>query len=85
MPCLINSKTLKMISQVESFLCPNKQGTPKEGWRIQQQKICASAYHNKDEDNSPKNHNQNNTMFRHNSETNHNFNFKRFQNVSLYK
>ncbi len=40
MPCLINSQTLKMISQVESFLCPDKQGTPEEDGRIQQPKRC---------------------------------------------
>ena len=49
-----------MISQVESFLCPDKQWTPKEGWRIQCPKHV-STYQNKDEDNSPKNHNQNNS------------------------
>ena len=27
-----------MISQVESFLCPDKQGTPEEGRRIQRPK-----------------------------------------------
>ena len=58
MPCLINSQTLKMISQVESFLCPYKQGTTEEGKRIQQLKNI-STYNNKDEDNSPKNHTQN--------------------------
>ena len=57
-PCLINSQTLKMISLVESFLCPNKQGTPEEGHRIQRPKHI-STYHNKDEDNRLKNHNQN--------------------------
>ena len=58
-PCLINSQTLKMICQVESFLCPDKQGTPEEGRRIQQPKRCVSINNNKDEDNSPKNHSQN--------------------------
>ena len=41
--CLINSQTLRMVSQVESFLCPDKQGTPEEGWNIQRPKptqIC---------------------------------------------
>ena len=52
-PCLINSQTLKMISQVESFLCPNKRGKTKEGWRIQWPKRCEKKT-NKDEDNSPK-------------------------------
>ena len=28
---LFDQQTLKMISHVESFLCPNKQGTPEEG------------------------------------------------------
>ena len=60
MPCLINSQTLKMISQVESFPSPDKQGTHEEGWRIQQPKHCVSIYCNKDEDKSLKNHNQNN-------------------------
>ena len=41
-----------MISHVESFLCPDKQGTLEEGWRIQQLKRCEK--NNKDEDNSPK-------------------------------
>ena len=41
-----------MISQVESFLCPDKQGTPEEGQRIQRLKHCEKK--NKDEDNSPK-------------------------------
>ena len=53
MPCLINSQTLKMISQVESFLCPDKQGAPEEGRRIQWLKCCKKK-NNKDEDNSPK-------------------------------
>ena len=57
--CLINSQTLKMISQVESFLCPDKQGTPEEGRRIQQPKHCVTTNDNKDEENSPKNHTQN--------------------------
>ena len=61
MPCLINSQTLKMISQVESFLCLHKQKTPEEGLRIHRPKQYVSIHHNKDEDNSPKNHNQNNT------------------------
>ena len=41
-----------MISQIESFLCPDKQGTPEKGWRIQWLKHCGK--NNKDEDNSPK-------------------------------
>ena len=31
-------QTLKMISQVETFLCPDKQGAPEEGRRIKQLK-----------------------------------------------
>ena len=58
--CLINSQTLKMISLVESFLCPDKQETPEEGQRMQWPK-CVSTNYNKDKDNSQKNHNQNNT------------------------
>ena len=58
---VINSQTLKMISQVELFLCLDKRGTPEEDWRIQWSKCCVSLYHNKDEDNSPKNRKQNNT------------------------
>ena len=50
MPCLINSQILKMISLVESLLY---SVAPEEGWRIHWPK-CASKYHNKDEDNSPK-------------------------------
>ena len=49
---------LKHVSQVESFLCPDKQGTPEESWRIQWPQHCVSTNNNKDEDNSPKNHNQ---------------------------
>ena len=45
-------QTLKMISQVESFLCPDKQGTPEEGWRIQRPKHYGNK--NKDKDNSLK-------------------------------
>ena len=48
-----------MISQVESCLCSDKQGTPEEFQRIQHPKCCVSTYHTKDEDNSRKNHNQN--------------------------
>ena len=59
-PCLINSQTLRMISQVASFLYTDKQGTPEEGQRIQCPKHCVLNYLNKDEDNSVKNHNQNN-------------------------
>ena len=36
--CLINSQTLNMISQVESFLCPDKQG------RIYKPKRCVSTH-----------------------------------------
>ena len=42
-----------MISQVESFLCPDKQGTPEEGRMIQPPKRYNNN-NNKDEDNSPK-------------------------------
>ena len=45
-------KVWLLISQVESFLCPDKQGTPEDGRRIQQLK--RSEKNNKDEDNSPK-------------------------------
>ena len=48
-----------MISQVESFLYPNKQRTPEEGQRIQQQKHRVTTNNNEDEDNSPKNNTQN--------------------------
>ena len=48
MPCLINSQTVKLISQVESFLCPDKQGTPKEGRRIQWPKHCEKNNEGKD-------------------------------------
>ena len=46
--------------EVESFLFSDKQGKPKESRRMQQTKFCVSTYYDKDEDNSPKNHNQNN-------------------------
>ena len=52
----------KMISQDESFLSPDKQGTPEEGWRIQWLKHCVTTNNNKDEDNSLKNHTQNTFM-----------------------
>ena len=42
-----------MISQVESFLGPDKQGTPEEGRRIKRPKRYEKPP-NKDEDNSPK-------------------------------
>ena len=42
-----------MISQVESFLYSDKQGTPEEGQRIQQPKHVSTNNH-KDEDNSKK-------------------------------
>ena len=50
---LIKLVVHELVSQVESFLCPDKQGTPEKGWRIQQAKRCVSTNNNKDED-SPK-------------------------------
>ena len=50
-----------MISQVESFLCPHKQDKPEEGRRLQRPKRFVLTYHNKDEENIPKNHNKNNS------------------------
>ena len=50
-----------MISQTESFLSPDKQGTLEEGRRIKRPKRFISTYHNKGKDNSSKNHNENNT------------------------
>ena len=41
---------------IESFLCPDKQGTPEEGWKIQRPKHCVTTNNNKDKDNSSKNH-----------------------------
>ena len=41
-----------MISKDEAFLYADKQGTPEEGRRIQQLKLCEK--NNKDEDNSLK-------------------------------
>ena len=61
MLCMINSKPLKKISQTESFLSPDKQGTPEEGQRIQWPKCWVLTNTNWDEDNSLKNHHQNNT------------------------
>ena len=52
--CLINSRTLKIISLVVSFLCPCKQGTPEEGRGIQRPKRWVSINNYKYEDNSPK-------------------------------
>ena len=53
-PCLTNSQTLKMISQVKPYLYPEKQRTPEEGRRMQQPKRCVLNSNNKHEDNSPK-------------------------------
>ena len=58
---LLDQQTLEMISQVESFLCPNKQGSLKESRGIQWLKCCVSTNNNKDEENSPKSHTQNNS------------------------
>ena len=51
-----------MISQFESFLCPDKEGIPDEGRKISPPNRCVSTNNKKkkNEDNSPKNHNQNN-------------------------
>ena len=43
------------------FLFSDKQETLEEGRRLQRPKSHVSTYHNKDEDKSPKNHNQNNS------------------------
>ena len=59
MSLFFNSQTLKMISQVESFLYPDKQGSPEDEWRIQQPKCFAIINNNKVENNSPENHTQN--------------------------
>ena len=40
-----------MVSQVESYLRPDKQGTPEEGCRKQWPKHCVTINNNKDEDN----------------------------------
>ena len=50
-----------LISQVESFPCPAKQGIPEEGWRIQRPKHYISTTNKIVLDNSLKNHKQNNT------------------------
>ena len=50
---IFTSQTLKMISLVESFLCPDKQGTPEEAQRIQRPKPCEKKP-NKNENNNPK-------------------------------
>ena len=47
-----------MISQVESFLCSDKQRMPEEGRWIQRPKRSVTTNKNKDEDNSSKNHTQ---------------------------
>ena len=59
MPGLINSQTLKRISQVASFLWPDKQATPEESRRTQWPKRYITTNNSKDEDNSSKNHTQN--------------------------
>ena len=41
------------------MVCSDRQETPEESQRVQQSKHCVFTYHNKDENNSPKN--QNNT------------------------
>ena len=56
-----------MISQVESLLCPDEQGTSEEGRRIRRPKRCDK--NNEDEDNSPqtltdKNHQTSSQKFR---------------------
>ena len=48
-----------MISKVESFPYPDKQGTAEEGRRIQRPKRCVTTNDYKGEDNIPKNHKQN--------------------------
>ena len=54
---MINDRqTLKMISRVESFLCPDKQGAHEEDRRIPRPKRYVTINNNKDEDNSRKNH-----------------------------
>ena len=53
--------------QVEAFLCLDKQRTSKEDRKIRHPKRCVSTYYNKDEDNSPKNHNQNNLLVTRNT------------------
>ena len=52
-----------MISHVESFTYPHKQGTPEVGWRIQQPKRCVTADNNKHKDNHPKNQTRNIAYF----------------------
>ena len=49
-----------MISHIESILYSDKEETSVEGQRIQHLKYVL-IYYNKDEDNSPKNYNQNNS------------------------
>ena len=56
---LTNSQTLKMISLVKSFLYPDKQSKPVEGWRRIQPRKCCATNNNKDEDKSPKSNTQN--------------------------
>ena len=54
---MVSSQSFKMISKVELFLCPAKHVSSEEGQRIQRQKCYITTNNNKDEDNSPKNHN----------------------------
>ena len=59
MPCLIKRQTSTMIFLVESFLYPDKKGTIEQPRGYSGQKSVLT-YYNKDENNSPKNHNQKN-------------------------
>ena len=45
-----------MISLIESFPYPDKQGTPEEGRRIQRPKRCVTINNNKDGENFEKSH-----------------------------
>ena len=56
---MFDQQTLKTISQIESFQCPDKQWRSEEGRRIQQPKRCITTNKIKDKDNSPKNYTQN--------------------------
>ncbi len=47
-----------MISQAESLLRPDKQGTPEEAQRIQRTKRCFTTNNHEDENKSPKNYTQ---------------------------
>ena len=52
-----------MISQIKTFLRPDKQGIPEESRRIERPKRCVKTKNNKDEDKGPKKETQDILVF----------------------